>query len=98
MPSLWWNLPSPSSFIEEAATDLREGRNVFLMLPEINPNELYQALKLELQKENLGSLERLSAIRLSTNSPAQELFRVYDFDIYSIIKSIKIDIAQFDME
>jgi hypothetical protein len=83
MSDFWWSLPSNCAFIEEVVLDLREGRNVFLLLPEVNPNGLYQTLSLALKKEDLGSLQRLSAVTLSKDSPIQELFRVYDYDIYS---------------
>jgi len=35
--SLWWQLPGPRTFIETIIEDLREGRNVVILLPKFGP-------------------------------------------------------------
>lgn len=78
MISLWWNLPGPSNFVDGIANDLREGRNVFLLLPENHPTELYSAINYSLQRDDLGPFENLSLKNLSQHSPAYELLLLYD--------------------
>jgi len=36
-PSVWWQLPGPREFVEALVDDLREGRQVVVLLPEHGP-------------------------------------------------------------
>lgn len=42
---LWWTLPGPLSFIEAVADDIREGKSVFLCLPEHTSGRLATQLE-----------------------------------------------------
>ena len=44
MERSWWQLPGPSQFIEEVASDLRQGRNVIIALPNHHPMGLREAV------------------------------------------------------
>ena len=92
-----WDLPGPESFASNIANDIRIGRNVFLLLPEIVPDGLYEAIKKKLDKDRI-TLERLSACQISQSSPIYDLHQVYNtekikdgdaFCIYSLCQSEK---------
>ena len=44
MNSHWWQLPNPANFIDRIVSDLRQGKNVFLALPDYAPTGLRVAL------------------------------------------------------
>jgi hypothetical protein len=48
----WWMIPGPRSFIEAVIDDVREGKSVFLMLPENVPARFSYALKESLREES----------------------------------------------
>ena len=78
MTSLWWSLPGPSNFVNGIVNDLREGRNVFLLLPDNHPTELYSAINRSLQRDDLGPFENLALKDISQHSPTYELLLLYD--------------------
>ena len=47
----WWMIPGPRSFIDAVIGDVREGKSVFLMLPENVPGRFSHALKESLREE-----------------------------------------------
>jgi len=73
-----WNLPGLSRFAEDVFDDLREGRNVFIVLPEYSPRGLSGAIEAKLEREDLGPLERISAESISRSSPIYDLHQVYN--------------------
>lgn len=48
--NLWWRLPGPGRFLEEIEYDLRQGRNVLIVLPEHHPPGLRNALNQQLSQ------------------------------------------------
>jgi hypothetical protein len=42
---IWWSLPGPSAFINAVADDVREGKSVFLQLPDHCPGRLSLSLR-----------------------------------------------------
>jgi hypothetical protein len=47
----WWTIPGPRSFIDAIIDDVREGKSVFLILPENIPGRFSLALKEALREE-----------------------------------------------
>jgi hypothetical protein len=45
MSKVWWRLPGPCHFIEWAAEEFRDGRNLVLGLPEHLPSGLEDAVR-----------------------------------------------------
>jgi uncharacterized protein (DUF2249 family) len=48
----WWTIPGPRSFIDAIIDDVREGKSVFLILPEHSPGRLSHALRETLREES----------------------------------------------
>lgn len=82
MESKVWSLPGPHRFVVDIADDLREGRNVLVILPECVPRGLYSSVSQELEKVDLGPLERISAKMISRSSPVYDLHQVYNTEAH----------------
>src|ERR1700757_4840220 len=48
----WWMIPGPRKFIDAIIDDVREGKSVFLMLPENVPARFSHALKEAIREES----------------------------------------------
>lgn len=51
MPA-WWDLAGPAEFVSAIASDLRNGRNVVVLMPELSPGGLREAVQKELPVED----------------------------------------------
>ena len=68
-----WELPGPRRFITDIVDDLREGRNVIIVLPKYIPKGFFVAIRDKLDREGVGLLERYSAQSISQSSPVYDL-------------------------
>lgn len=53
MNSSWWTLPGPSVFCKDIADELKAGRNVLVMLPEMETSGLLESIASKLREESL---------------------------------------------
>ncbi len=54
MVKYWWQLPGPGKFISNITQDLRDGKNVIILLPEYAPKGIFRALKNAYEFYNIG--------------------------------------------
>ena len=48
----WWTIPGPRSFLDAVIDDVREGKSVFLVLPENTPSRISHSLKEALREDS----------------------------------------------
>jgi hypothetical protein len=71
----WWQLPGPSSFISEIVSDLREGKNVLVWLPDRTPVGLRDATRSTLCGETMW--RTLACESMMTTLPLEWLHQTF---------------------
>src|SRR5947208_9079778 len=69
----WWLLPGPSEFVQRAADELREGRNLVLALPRHLPDGLAGALRAHRFPDGEGGAWQSLAVTTDDRAPARQV-------------------------
>jgi hypothetical protein len=69
----FWELPGPYRFVTEIVDDLREGRNVFIFLPDYLPKGTFHLIQKLAKADDLPLIERICAPAISNSSPSYDL-------------------------
>ena len=79
MASNWWQLPGPSAYCEDAAQDLREGKNIILKLPENMPGGILDCMHRAFPTEEGGSWSK-HVVQDGDRAPINQLYRSFVID------------------
>lgn len=74
----WWKIPGPQYFIHNIVQELRDGKNVIVLLPEYSPDKFAVAVRESLDEE--GRWERIDYQNSSESLPIDFLYQYYVSD------------------
>jgi hypothetical protein len=95
MNSLWWQLPNPANFLDRVVRDLRQGKNVFLALPDYAPSDLRIALNTRVSQNDLWHWRPLSLQedRTFIDEPVRLLFNHFALETENSPFNVKTLVA-----
>ena len=71
----WWQLPGPSRFVRRITTEMRDGRNIILCLPEVGAEGLYLAVRGELGEDTGTQWTLINAADEDCENPAEYFYQ-----------------------